>query len=206
MKSFYYFLIVLVVGIFSCTDSRKMTYNESLSLPINSEFADFGFTVRGYFQSSKLTDALNIPSDARVEKFSIVGFSLLVEPQIGNEADWIRYALDFNCGEPVACRLLENQLRFVGGGEKFNLTSELNGKHLTRLRCQLEYMVSEGRLGQQCISGDIEYQFQLKTFDAFSNSKKFVGKVTGFLNVQVSYSVCEDFPKGLFSDFQKCDD
>jgi hypothetical protein len=208
MKSLYgYFLgFICIIGFLSCTESIKMQYNESKSIPFSTDFDKPSSIIGGTFTKSGLLSLLNVPSDAKVNKFTINGFTITVSPSTGTEADFVEYAAAFKGNnDDHASILATNNTHFLSTGEQFNITSELNSDSLSYLKCLLGNMIQES-YDESCGNSDIvKFSIIFNARDINGNPKNFKGRMTGTFNFQIAYTVCEEVPEKLFSEFDKCD-
>ena len=94
--SFFILSLTLMVVLFSCTESVKMKYNETKSLPIKADMNGIKIEKLGTLTPDILKQLLNIPSDAKVTKFAITGFTIQVNTLNGTDADYIEYIKDKN--------------------------------------------------------------------------------------------------------------
>lgn len=200
--------ITTIVGLLSCTESVKFTYNESKSLPIKAELNGSKIQKLGTITPDNLKQLLNIPSDANVTKFAITGFTIQVNPTTGTDADYIEYFIYFSDKDDIHFGTLANSKRhFVATGDAFNISSELDAQKLDLLKCLLGNLILTNK-NDNCrnLQGNTEvnYGLSFEGKDFNGNPKTFNGSITGTFHFQVSYSVCEEVPEGLFKEFEKC--
>ncbi len=204
MKTNILVLLGIVVWLTSCSDRRLIKYNETKIFPITAEISESNKYIGGILHTSDLKKLFDIPSDGDVEKLVINGMNLVVERQNSSEADLISYSLFVKKDNQLAFDTLLNRknrdVSFIGV-KSFNVSSELDSKVLGSTKEHLDFLV---KLPSSNIIFDLTYGFLINATDFAGQPKKFVGKVTGQLSIQVVYSVCESFPKGLFSEYPKC--
>jgi len=206
--SFFILSLTLMVVLFSCTESVKMKYNETKSLPIKADMNGIKIEKLGTLTPDILKQLLNIPSDAKVTKFAITGFTIQVNTLNGTDADYIEYTIFFADKDEINQGILANKkLHFVADGEVFNISSDLDANNLNLLKCLLGNLISSDH-DEKCrnLQGTdkVNYALTFKGKDINGNAKTFNGSITGTFNFQVVYEVCENVPEGLFSEFEKC--
>ena len=155
----------------------------------------------------------NIPADATVESFSINGFSLEVVPDILSPADIMYYDISYSYTDDpnyYIDLLVEDNVPVSYGtsiGLSNNLTKKLKGKALSALTCVISNMLNaqkqEGCLTFPNTIGKFRISYEAKLKDG--TPAEFAGTVKGYLKAQVSYTVCESLPEGIFaSGLEKC--
>ncbi len=204
MKFNYFIFLAALFSFVSCTDSRLIKYNETKVFPIEVEMNESGRTVSGNIEATSLRKLFDIPSDGKVESFTISGLNLVLERLPASEADLIDYTIAFsNKGETcILTYKLGRDVSVLFGKKSFNISSELNKICVDELECNIYDLIGDRPSG--CSVDNLKYFMKIEAKDFTGQPKKFVGKVTGQIQCQVVYSVCESFPKGLFSEYPEC--
>lgn len=209
----FFSFIMFSFLVLSCTDSKKIKYNESRNIPFEHSFEGpeyYGWTA---LSESQVKSIFNIPADGKVENFSITGFNLVISPDILSPADYIDYKIGYSYTDDPGYfyYILEQEnvdARYNNDIDiNKNLSNRLNGNHLKALSCVIGKMISAKKLDAVCSRetlGQIKVEYRAKLKDGTSSI--FKGTVTGYLGAQVEYSVCESLPEGIFSSgLESCD-
>ncbi len=211
----YISFVLLGVGalLVSCTDSRKVQYNESKYFPFENTFQGSDFYAYKSISESDIRNLFNVPSDATIESFTVNGFSLEVVPDLISPADVLDYNFSFSYNDDpdYYYDLLTGKDISASYGKSLNISNNLSdrlkGNELKALTCCLGKMLGSKNL-KGCNNDSEVGNFKINCEAKLKSGTPsyFSGTVKGYLSAQITYTVCESLPEGIFaSGLEKCE-